>query len=165
MSKIISRLEEIILVITFTIMSLIAFSNVISRYFLNYSLAFTEEVTINLFVLLTFMGTSVGVRKHAHLGFSLIFDKANKIGKKTLCIFSSFITCGLFVLLTYYGVQMVEFQMLINQTTPAMGWPQWIFTLAFPLGCMFCIYRIIEGFIKEYKEISKELSVEGSERI
>jgi C4-dicarboxylate transporter, DctQ subunit len=156
LSKFMSRIEEVILVTTFTIMSLIAFSNVISRYFLNYSLAFTEEVTINLFVLLTFMGTSVGVRNHAHLGFSLLFDKANRIGKKTLCIFSSLITCGLFILLAYYGVQMVQFQMLVNQTTPAMGWPQWIFTIAFPLGSTFCIYRVIEGFIKEFKEISTE---------
>jgi C4-dicarboxylate transporter DctQ subunit len=135
-------------------MCIIAFANVISRYFLNYSLAFTEEVTINLFVLLTFLGTSVGVRNNAHLGFSLLYDKANGMGKKFLCIFSSLITCLLFVLLTFYGGKMVQFQLMLNQTTPAMGWPQWIFTLAFPIGCLFCIFRVIESFIKEIKEIS-----------
>jgi C4-dicarboxylate transporter, DctQ subunit len=156
LSRLLERFEDSILIITFSIMCLIAFGNVISRYFLNYSFAFTEEVTINLFVLLTFVGTSVGVRKNAHLGFSLLFDLANGKGKKLLCIFSSLITCLLFVLLTYYGVRMVEFQMMLNQTTPAMGWPQWIFTLAFPIGCLFCLCRVIESFFKEYKQISAE---------
>ncbi|MGI8384014.1 TRAP transporter small permease [Robertmurraya sp. P23] len=161
MSKVLTRMEENILVLTFSVMCIIAFANVISRYFLNYSLAFTEEVTINLFVLLTFLGTSVGVRNHAHLGFTLLFDKANDTGKKFLCVFSSFITCALFILLTYYGVKMVQFQLMLNQTTPAMGWPQWVFTLAFPIGCCFCIFRVIESFIKEFKS----LSMEGSERV
>ncbi|MCM3601227.1 TRAP transporter small permease [Robertmurraya korlensis] len=161
MSKVLTRIEENILVFTFSVMCIIAFANVISRYFLNYSLAFTEEVTINLFVLLTFLGTSVGVRNHAHLGFTLIYDKANDMGKKFLCVFSSLITCALFILLTYYGVKMVQFQLMLNQTTPAMGWPQWVFTLAFPIGCCFCIFRVIESFIKEFKT----LSMEGSERV
>ena len=38
-------------------MALIAFINVLSRYFINFSIGATEEITINLFVWMTVVGT------------------------------------------------------------------------------------------------------------
>ena len=71
MEKVISRLEEWIVVIVLSIMSTIAFVNIVSRGLLGHSFSFAEEVTVNLFVALTFVGTAIGVRQYAHLGFTL----------------------------------------------------------------------------------------------
>ena len=40
-------------------MALIAFVNVLSRYFVNFSIGATEEITINLFVWMTVVGTGI----------------------------------------------------------------------------------------------------------
>lgn len=156
MSNWLSKIEHSLLIISVSIMCLIAFANVVSRYFLGNSLAFTEEITINLFVLMTFVGTSVGVRNHAHLGFTLIFDKANLPVKKILSIFVGVIVVLCFVLFAYFGFKMVQFQMLINQKTPALGWQQWIFTLSFPIGCALCVIRAVESAVKEFKILLQE---------
>ncbi|KKB33268.1 TRAP transporter small permease [Bacillus thermotolerans] len=151
MSKVIAHIENALLAATMLGMVVITFANVISRYFFHYSLSFTEEITINLFVLLTFLGAAAGLRTNAHLGFTLLFDKASAVSKKLLIIFSTLLTTVVFVLLTYYGYDMMMFQMERNLTTTALGWPQWVFSLVFPLGCLFCVYRALEAGVKEWQ--------------
>jgi C4-dicarboxylate transporter DctQ subunit len=156
MSKWLSMLENSLLILSSSIMCIIAFANVVSRYLLGNSFAFTEEITINLFVLLTFVGASVGVKNHAHLGFTLLFDKANLSVKKILCLFTGLVVIVVFVLMAYYGVKMVQFQMLTKTITPSLGWQQWIFTLGFPLGCAMCVIRAMEVTFKELKNLRLE---------
>lgn len=156
MSKILSMVEHSLLILSASVMSIIAFANVISRYFMNHSLSFTEEITINLFVMLTFVGTAVGVKTGSHLGFSLLFDQASLPVKKILAIFVGSIVIVVFAIFTYYGVKMVQFQMLLNTTTPSLGWQQWIFSLGFPIGSFLCLVRSIESTIKEFKNLQAE---------
>ncbi|KAB2331055.1 TRAP transporter small permease [Bacillus mesophilum] len=156
MSTLLAKVENGVLILSASIMCLIAFLNVISRYFFGNSLAFTEEITINLFVLLTFVGAAVGVREKAHLGFTLIFDKVNESLKKALVLFSGLIVIIVFALCAYYGAMMVQFQMMTNQMTPALGWSQWVFTIGFPAGCVLCVIRAIESMVKELKILKTE---------
>lgn len=132
-------------------MTIIAFSNIVSRNIASISLSFTEEITINLFVLLTFVGTAVGVRRFGHLGFTLIFDHMNPLFRKVFIVFSSSMSLILFGVLLWYGLQMVSFQMDIGQKTPSLGWPQWILSSALPIGAFLCVVRTIQVFIEEMK--------------
>lgn len=154
MSRWISYVEEIMIVIVLVLMSSIAFINVITRNFLNLSLSFTEEITINLFVLLTFVGAAVGVRKGAHLGFSLLLERAPLSAKRFLILFIGIISTLLFVVVTYFAYEMIQFQFDMKSTTPALRWPRWMFSLAIPIGTILCIYRTIESMIRQIKELS-----------
>lgn len=151
-----NRLEEWIVAIVISIMSIIAFLNILSRGLAGYSLSFTEEITINLFVFLTFVGTAIGVRQNAHLGFTLIFDRVNGVFKKGITILVGILMGGLFLILVWYGIQMVLFQIDLGQKTPALGWPQWVFSLAMPVGAILCLYRTIQATIAEYRDGNTE---------
>ena len=63
MSRITDRLEEGACVLVFGVMTTVAFVNVITRYVVRYSLAFTEELVVSLFVWLTLLGTAVAFRE------------------------------------------------------------------------------------------------------
>ncbi|MFY3793097.1 TRAP transporter small permease [Ureibacillus sp. MALMAid1270] len=152
--KILDYFEEIILFITFLTITLITFANILSRNFFKFSFSFTEEITINLLVLLTFVGTALGVRRYAHLGFTLVYDIAGKLGKKVISLISSIISAGLFAILLYYGYEMVAFQMKISQTTPALGMPQWILSLALPIGALLCLIRTVQVTLEELKQVN-----------
>lgn len=152
--KILDYFEEIILFITFLTITLITFANILSRNFLKFSFSFTEEITINLLVLLTFVGTALGVRRYAHLGFTLVYDIAGKMGKKVIILISSIMSAGLFAILLYYGYEMVAFQMKISQTTPALGMPQWILSLALPIGALLCLIRTVQVTFEEFKQVN-----------
>lgn len=152
--KALNYIEEIILFIALAVMTIVSFANIVSRNVSNLSISFTEELTINLFVLLTFVGTAVGVRRYAHLGFTLIFDKLNVGMKKALILFSTVMGLVLFGVLLWYGIQMVTFQLTIGQKTPALGLPQWILSLALPFGALLCLIRTIQVGVNEIKDVN-----------
>lgn len=154
MNQLLSRLEEWIVAIVMSVMSIIAFTNILSRGIAGYSLSFTEEITINLFVFLTFVGTAIGVRQNAHLGFSLIFDRVNGVFKRGITLLVGLLMGILFLTLLYFGFQMVLYQMEMGQKTPSLGWPQWLFSLAMPVGSSLCLFRTIQATITEYREES-----------
>ncbi|MCS0670177.1 TRAP transporter small permease [Cytobacillus firmus] len=156
MSKALSIIENSLLVLSASVMCIIAFGNVVSRYITGSSFSFTEEITINILVLVVFVGASVGVKKGAHLGFTLLFDRASLPIKKLFCIFTGLLVTFIFILFTYYGIDMLLYQMSIKQTTPALGWPQWIFSSGFALGCLLCVIRSIEVSVKEFKTLHLE---------
>lgn len=156
MSRIVQRIEFTVLILSLSIMCVITFTNVVTRYLLGSSIAFTEEITVNLFVLMTFMGASVGLKRKAHLGFNLIFESLRSYPKVILTLFIGLVMGALFSVLVYYGYEMVVFQKMLNQKTPALGWPQWIFSLGLPIGSLFCLYRVIEATSIEVKEILHE---------
>jgi C4-dicarboxylate transporter DctQ subunit len=156
MSRIVQGIEYSVLVLSLSIMCTITFINVLTRYLFGNSIAFTEEITVNLFVLMTFMGASVGLKRKAHLGFSLIFESLRSYSKLILTLFIGIVMGAIFTLLVYYGYEMVAFQKMLNQKTPALGWPQWVFSLGLPIGSLFCLYRVIEATSIEVKEILDE---------
>jgi len=161
--KILDYFEEILLFIAFLAITVITFLNVLSRNFAGASLAFTEEITINLLVLITFLGSAIGVRKYAHLGFTLIFDKGNKAVRIFIVFFTGLVGLLLFGVLTWYGWEMVSFQKLMNQKTPALGMPQWILSLSLPLGALMCFIRTIQAIIEEAKAVLSGKTIGGEE--
>lgn len=72
--KIFGKIEEIIAGICLTIMSILAFTNVLARYFFHASFSFSDEITTYLFVLLSLIGASIAAKRHEHLGFTVIED-------------------------------------------------------------------------------------------
>lgn len=156
MSKLLDKIEEVIIVIVLAVMSIITFVNVITRNFAQYSLSYTEEITINLFVLLTFVGAAIGVRKGAHLGFTLILDRSPLNVQRVLVVVIGFVSIIVFGIITYFAIDMIMFQYSIGTTTPALRLPKWIFSLAIPIGTLLCIYRTIEATINQIKSLPTE---------
>ncbi|VDG99098.1 2,3-diketo-L-gulonate TRAP transporter small permease protein yiaM [Lysinibacillus sphaericus] len=156
MGRVLNRLEEWIVVIVLSIMSTIAFVNILSRGFLHYSLSFTEEITVNLFVMLTFVGTAIGVRKYAHLGFTLIYDNGNRLLKNIITVAVGVMMVFLFFILLFYGFKMAQYQMDMGQKTPSLGWPQWWFSLSMPIGALLCLIRSIQVTITELREQNRK---------
>ncbi|WP_019413279.1 TRAP transporter small permease [Paenisporosarcina sp. TG20] len=161
--KVLQYLEEIILVLALAVMTVISFANIIARNFASMSFSFTEEITINLFVLITFVGTAVGVRRYAHLSFTLLFDLGGRGFKKAIIVFTTLSGLFLFGVLFWYGIQMILFQMDIGQKTPALGWPQWILSISLPFGAFLCIIRTIQVGVMEWLSSNKLSVLKGDD--
>lgn len=163
--KALDYFEEIVLFLALAVMTIISFANILSRNFAKMSISFTEEITINLFVLLTFVGTAVGVRRYAHLGFTLIYDKVGALWKKVIIIFSTLAGLVLFGVLFWYGIQMVLFQLDMGQKTPALGMPQWILSSSMAIGALLCVIRTIQVGLKELRDVDHVELAKGDELV
>jgi C4-dicarboxylate transporter DctQ subunit len=154
--KWLDRVEEIILIFSLAIMSILTFANVISRYFLHASISSTEEITTNLIVLSTFIGAAAAARRGAHLGLSVFTDNLPLVWKRATILVAMVSSTIVFVLLIVSGYDMVLSQKEYMQLTPALGWPTWILNLSVPVGALFCLVRFNQAGWKEWQQAGRE---------
>ena len=137
--KIFEYVEEILITIGLVVMTTLAFGNVLSRYLFHASWSFTEEITTSLFVWVTFLGASVAAKRKGHLGLSIITDNLPPKGQKVAVLFSVATATVVFGILLKYGLEMV------------IGWPEWIYGTAIPVGAILMIVRFLELGYNELK--------------
>ena len=83
------RIDELMGAIFLAIMAIIAFTNVINRYFFHRGFAFTEEITVNLFVWITLLGIAIAFRRGANLKMTNLFDTFSPNLKRVALIIST----------------------------------------------------------------------------
>jgi len=152
LKKIYEHFEEATCVVLLVIMSGLAFVNVITRYFIQYSFAFTEEVEVACLVWLTMLGAAAGFRRKIHLGFDLLALRFPNLGKNILFPLASVLTIFTVFMLIWFSFTQIKFEIELNTMTEALNIPQWFYTLAIPVGGILIILRIIEAAWKELKE-------------
>src|SRR5437762_8023723 len=73
---------KLIVVLCLALMVVMVFGNVVLRYGFNSGITVSEELSRWLFVWMTFLGATVAVRNHAHLGTDALVARLSKRGKK-----------------------------------------------------------------------------------
>jgi len=137
--------EEVLCAILFGIMAIVAFVNVISRYLLKYSLAFTEELLISFFVWVTLLGAAIAFRAGSNLGFNFITDRLPQKIQKILIWVGAFLGAFLFSFLIYFSIYQVKEEIVLKITSSGIGIPQWWYTIGVPLWSILVIIRIFQG--------------------
>ncbi len=145
------HVEEAAGVFLLAVMALFAFVNVITRYFVQYSFAFTEEVEVACLVWLTMFGAAAGFRRGIHLGFNLLSLKFPLFGRKVLAPLGALLTAVTVVTLIYYSLFQIRDEVLLNVKSEALNLPQWLYTLSIPVGGLFVLLRLLEASWKEFK--------------
>ncbi len=136
--------EEIIGAVILSVMSLIAFLNVVVRYCTNFSFAWTEEMTVNLFVWAVMLGTSAVFRDSEHLSMNVVYNLLSSRLKK-ICDFAGILICIVFFLtLSYFGYLEVIDEIELEAISESLGIPQWWYTVSVPLLSLLIVFRILE---------------------
>jgi len=152
MKNLFSKIEEIIAAVCLLTMTLLAFVNVIARFVFSASLSFTDEITTNLFVLLTLVGASIAAKRNTHLGLSIITDNLSFKTQKIFNIFGNASGVLFTSILLYFGTIMAYNEYRLEQLTAGMQLPEWIFGSFVPLGALLLLVRFIEKTIAAVKE-------------
>ncbi|MBB3664232.1 MULTISPECIES: TRAP transporter small permease [Prauserella salsuginis group] len=143
--RVLTAAENVLAAVPFAVVAVVAFVNVISRYFLNASLAFTSELTVNLAVWMVMMGAVIGLREGAHLGFSALHEKATGVVRQAMTVLITIAILTFLAVLLYFGIDMAIAQLGSGRATPSIRVPQWLFTAALPVGAIFGVYRTLQA--------------------
>lgn len=141
---VVAEIEKVIMSVILVVVTMITFANVVVRKLSDSQFAWTEELVINLFVLLIMLGCALCAREGSLISLSLIFDRLKTGGKKAFVAIITVANTGLWILLMKTGFDKVMTQMANGKRTFSLGWPEWIFTIFLPIGCVFLILHTIE---------------------
>ncbi|MDK2783276.1 MAG: C4-dicarboxylate transporter, DctQ subunit [Thermococcaceae archaeon] len=149
--KLWSNLEELISSVMIAIMVTVAFVNVITRYFIKISLAWTEELEVNLFVWLVLLGTAMAFKKGGHLGMGFIYEKFPPKYRKSLFAMSVALGVAFFSVLAYLGYLEVRDEIDLGVTTESLGIPVYIYTIATPVLSVLVIVRMLQAAVRRIR--------------
>lgn len=145
MSWFFEHCEEVLGASLLAAMAVLAMVNVVTRYFIQLPLAFTEELEINAMVWLTLLGSAAAIRKRKHLRL-LYFSERLPAGTRFVVErLVTVLAVALFVSLGYLGWLQVIDERLLGITSESLGYPQWLYTLAIPGGCFIAVLRLIQA--------------------
>lgn len=139
-----AKVEEFILSIITVFVTAIVFANVVVRYATDSQFAWSEELVINLFVLMIMMGCALCAREGSLISLSLIFDFLKVKGKKIFVAIITVANCLFYAVLLHTGWQKVLSQMASGKHTYSLNWPEWVFSIFLPIGAVLLIIHTIE---------------------
>lgn len=149
--RILDRIEEITAAVCLSVMTVLAFANVVARYVFSASFSFSEEITTYLFVLLSLLGTAIAARRRAHLGLTILTDIVSPKVRRILHIVGWLFAVAFTGAIFYYGILMVISQRQLGQVTANMQQPEWIFGSFVPIGALFATVRFVQVLIEEIR--------------
>lgn len=143
------NLEKIMLVVSTIAMIILIFLQVISRRFLNISLAWSEELSRYIFVWSVWMAVPYAVIKGRHIRLTFLRDALNDTGKFVLDMCFFVISIGFFAYIGFSSISLVSQIKQMGQLTPALAIPKWLCYLSLPAGCLLGSLRFAQyGIIR-----------------
>src|ERR1700709_292806 len=135
--------EDWIAFLLFWALAIIVFLQFFTRYVMNDSLSWTEEIARYGLMSLAFIGGAVVTRKRAHIAVELV---SNLMGpgpmRSALLALVDFITLGFMGLLAYFSVTIIE--RMHAQTMTVFELPMSIVYAGVGLGCFLMLARQIQ---------------------
>ncbi len=135
-------------------MAAIAFVNVLSRYFANFSFAATEEITINLFVWMTVVGAGIAFERGGQMGMVTFYNIFPKRFKKVVIVIGGLLSAALFLVVNIYMIQAIYDELtLFHAKSGALGIPVWIYYIGVPVLSLY----VFRGIFRQTRVRLREL--------
>lgn len=139
--------EKIICAVLFLAMTFLGFANVVVRYGTNYSLAVTEELLTNGFLLLTIFGAAVAARRGDHLAVTLVHDLLPRMLQRVVFLLSLLLSLGLLAMSAWFSWQSVINMMDSGIRSYGLGVPAWYYQIGVPFGFALVLIRYLQHAI------------------
>jgi TRAP-type C4-dicarboxylate transport system permease small subunit len=127
------------------VMAVLAFLNILARYFTRYSFAFTEEIEVAALVWITMLGAAIAFREALHLGFGILRDQFPRPIRQGLAALTGVTAVATMAMLAWAGWRQIQSQIALGTTSEALGIPEWIYTAALPVGALLVIIRVLQA--------------------
>ncbi|MGR9109065.1 MAG: TRAP transporter small permease [Gammaproteobacteria bacterium] len=130
-----TRFEELCIAIGILGIAVLTISNVIARSLFGMSLAFTEEISQFLIIVVTFLGLGYAVGKGRHIRMTALYDQCSDKTRKFLALMISSTAAGLLFYLAFLGFQYTYGTVhALGSVSPVLQVPLWHIYLAAPVG-------------------------------
>jgi TRAP-type C4-dicarboxylate transport system permease small subunit len=144
-------------------MAALVFANVVSRYVLNHSIIWVEELTQYQMIWITYLGAGLALRQGRHVAVDLLEGLLPAPLRRGLRIFIGLAIFGFLLATAWFGFQIAAFTW--NQETPVMNIRTGIPYLGVPIGALVCglhLVLVFRDFVERRFEASDDLDPEAT---
>ena len=144
MRFILNEAEKIVCAAIFLGMTAVGFANVCARYLTNYSLAATEELLTNGFLILTVFGAAIAARRGEHLAVTLLTDLLPRGLRRAVFVIAAALTVVLLGISAWFSWQALTNLMNNGMKSYALQIPAWYYQAAVPFGFALIAIRYLQ---------------------
>ncbi len=146
----IAALEKFVLIVTGLGTTFITFFAVVGRKTGWYKFTWSEEIVINVFIIMIMCGCALAAREGGLISLSLIYDAVPLKAKKIIATIANAVNIAFYVIVIRTGFTKVASQMATNKRTSILLWPEWIFMIFLPIGAILLLLHTVEHLLKIY---------------
>ena len=141
--------EDWLSVLVMAALAVITFVNVVVRYFSDQSIAWTEEISVFLMIVVTLVGGSAAVARDRHIKIEYFLDAGSAARQRRLAAFGALVTAVFFALLCALSVRLVWDDIRYEETTPGIGVPKWWYSVWLPVLSAAIAARAVGLFLRK----------------
>ena len=145
------KVEEAVAALIMTLLALITLANVVTRYLVNVSLAFTEEYSIVLLLILIFVGVSSAVARNTHLKVTFFLDLMTPRVRRRFEIAGDLAMLACLGLFAFYSGRSAISSWQLGETSPGLGHPQWVYLMWPPILSVVAMARVVGCLIRAFR--------------
>jgi TRAP-type C4-dicarboxylate transport system permease small subunit len=154
-----------VLIALMAAMAVLVFVNVVSRYILNYSIIWVEELTRYMMVWVGFLGAGLVLRLGAHIALEAFQDLLPSRAARALRAGIVVLLGATFASMTWLGTRYAAFAW--EQETPVLNWSTGAVYLAIPIGSALLLAHLVfiaKGYVRA-REFGKDESFHAEEAV
>jgi C4-dicarboxylate transporter, DctQ subunit len=144
LDRALSRIEEALVSALLVAASLLTFLQVITRYGFGTTLAWGEELIINMLIWAGLIGSSLALRMGIHIGVDIFVKKFQPAVAKALTLLALALGLGFCVTLAVLSIRFVKFLMSSGQMSIGLEIPMWIPYLCLPIAFLLMSWRYLQ---------------------
>ena len=136
-------LEKVLVAAAMAAMALITFANVVTRYLTDVSLAFTEEYSVALMVVVALLGTSLATAAGRHVRIGTLVDGQAPARRRATEVAALGLTVLCFGILAAWGGMLARDEYEFEVMSSGLGHPQWWYTAVLPVLSVAVVLRAL----------------------
>lgn len=137
------KIEDAILVVTFSIMVITSFAQVVNRNFFKIPVSWFEEAAVYSMIYMVLLGTEAGLRDGSQISVMGVVDKFRGKTREVIIIISKIVVVAFSAIILYSSISMLEMQIKSGQTSPALKVPMTVPYAALTIS--FAIITLVQG--------------------
>jgi TRAP-type C4-dicarboxylate transport system permease small subunit len=153
MHKVLIKVDEIlywaeicIVVPAMVVMIVVAFGQVVGRYFFNYAPAWCEEMARYLFIWVVFIGAPLGVSAREHMALRVLVDRLPDSRRVFCNLFVYAVAIVFLVCLAWQGIAIMI--RTLYQVSPTLEISmRWVYA-AIPIGSCLMLWHLLISLLK-----------------
>lgn len=143
--------EDVFAAACMAVLALITFANVVLRYLTDESIAWTEEISIALMVVMTLAAAGAAVARERHIRIDYFLERGSPQRQRLFALIGAGAVIVLFAALAVLGGRMVWDEYRFGETSPGIGVPKWWYSIWLPILSVAIALRGIGVLVRKWR--------------